>query len=98
VVDSERRALTVHELVRHRGGPDSRMSYLTAIDEQIRRDPLGATWTDGSLHRPTRDLVPISTGVSWPIVTPGCLSDADAIAALDDRGVSMLPDLQLYAR
>jgi hypothetical protein len=59
------------------------MIFLTAIDEQLRRDPLGATWTDGSVHRSTRDLVPVSTGVSWPIVTPGCLSDADVIAALD---------------
>jgi hypothetical protein len=98
VVDSERRARTVHELVSHRGGPDSRMTFLTAIDEQLRRDPLGATWTGGSLQRPTRDLVPVSTGVSWPIVTPGCLSDAEAIAVLDDRGLSMLPELQRAAR
>lgn len=66
------------------------MSFLTAIDEQLRRDPLGATWTDGSLHRPTRDLAPISIGTSGPIVTLGCLSDAEAIAAPDDRGLSML--------
>lgn len=74
------------------------MAFLTAIGEHLDRDPLGATWTDGRLHRPTRDLVPISTGVAWPIITPGCLSDAEAIAALDDRGPSMLPELQLYAR
>lgn len=98
VVDSERRARTVHELVSLRGGPDIRMSFLTAVDEQLRRDPLGATWTGGGLQRPTRDLAPVSTGVSWPIIMPGCLSDADAIAALDDRGLSMLPELQRYAR
>jgi hypothetical protein len=74
------------------------MTFLPAIDEQLRRDPLGATWTGGSLQRPTRDLVPVSTGVSWPIVTPGCLSDAEAIAVLDDRGLSMLPELQRAAR
>jgi len=45
-----------------------------------------------------RDLTPISTGVSWPIVTPGCLADAEAIAALDDRGMSMLPALRPYVR
>jgi hypothetical protein len=39
----------------------------------LRRDPLGATWTGGGLLRPTRDLVPVSTGVSWPIIMPGCL-------------------------
>jgi hypothetical protein len=61
VVDSERRARTVHELASHRGRFETRLSFLTAIDEQLRRDPLGATWTDGSVHRPTRDLVPIST-------------------------------------
>ena len=98
VVESERRARTVHELVSHRVGPDSRLTFLTAIDEQLDRDPLGATWTDGGLHRPTRDLMSISTGVSWPIITPGCLSVGEAIAALDDRGLSMLPELQLYAR
>jgi catechol 2,3-dioxygenase-like lactoylglutathione lyase family enzyme len=97
VVDSERRARTVHDLVSHHGGSDSRMNFLTAIGEQLRRDPLGATWTDGRLQRPARDLVPISTGVSWPIVTPGCLSDAEVIAALDDRGLSFLPELQRYA-
>lgn len=70
---------------------------LTGIDEQLNRDPLGATWADGGLHRPTRDLAPFSTGVSWPIIMPGCLSDAEAIAAMDDRGLSMLPDLQLHA-
>jgi hypothetical protein len=42
--------------------------------------------------------VPASTGASSPILTPGYLSDAEAIAALDDRGLSMLPELQLYAR
>lgn len=94
VVDSERRARTVHELMSQRGGLDSRMSFLTAITEQVRRDPLGATWTDGSVQRPTRDLEPISTGDSWPIVTPGCLSDAEATAALDDRGLAMLPALR----
>jgi hypothetical protein len=74
------------------------LTFLTAIDEQLRRDALGATWTGGSLQRQTRDLVPVSTGVSWPIITPGCLSDGDAIAALDDRGLSMLPELQRFAR
>ncbi len=49
-----------------------------ARDEPLRRDPLGAMWTDGRLYRPTRELVPISSGASWPIVTPGCLSDAEA--------------------
>jgi hypothetical protein len=98
VVDSERRARTVHELVSLRGGPDIRMSFLTAVDEQLRRDPLGAPWTDGSLQRPTRDLAPVSINVSWPIVTPGCLSDPEAIAALDDRGLSMLPGLHTHAR
>jgi Replication-relaxation len=98
VVESERRARTVHELVARRVWPDSRLTFLTTIDEHLRRDPLGATWTDGSLDRSMRDLVPISTGVSWPIVTPGCLSDAEAIAALDDRGLSMLPALRPYVR
>jgi hypothetical protein len=42
--------------------------------------------------------VPISTSISWPIVTPGCLSDSEAIAALDDRGLLMLPELQRYVR
>ena len=98
VVESERRARTVHELVSRRVWPDSRLTFLTTIDEHLRRDPLGATWTDGRLDRATRDLTPISTGTSWPIVTPGCLSDAEAIAALDDRGLSMLPALRPYVR
>jgi hypothetical protein len=95
VVDSERRARTLHELVSSRGRPEIGMSFLTAVGDKLRRDPLGATWTDGHLYRPTRDLVPISIGVSWPILAPGCLSDAEAISALDDRGLSMLPELQL---
>ena len=73
------------------------MTFLAAIDEQMCRDPLGATWTDGSLHRSTRDLVSISTGVSWPIVTPGCPSDAEATAALDDRGDGVVGVRQFLA-
>lgn len=82
----------------HRAGFDGGVNFLTATDEQLRRDPLGATWTDGRLYRPTRDLLPIATGASLPIVTPGCLTDGEAIAALDDRGLTLLPELRLFSR
>ncbi|MBA2718013.1 MAG: replication-relaxation family protein [Chloroflexi bacterium] len=98
VVDSERRARAVHELVSHRAGPASQITFLTAIAQQLHLDPLHATWTDGRVYRPTRDLAAISTEGSWPVITPGCLSDGEAIAALDDRGLTMLPELLLYVR
>lgn len=99
VVESERRARTVHELLLdRRGGPESRLTFLTTIDEQLRLDPLGGRWSDGRNAQPTRDLTPMSAAGSWPILTPGCLSDGDVLAALDDRGAAMLPRLKPYLR
>lgn len=98
VVESERRARTIHELANPRPGAESRLTFLTAVDESIRRDPVGGLWSDGSSMRSTRDLPAISAAPSWPILTPGCLSDGDALAALDDRGVAILPGLAPYVR
>lgn len=94
VVESERRARLVHELATRQAALESGLVFLTAVDERARADPLGVRWTDGRAAWSTRDLAPAAAPVDWPILTAGCLSDADAIAALDDRGTSMLPILR----
>jgi len=98
VVESERRARTIHAQAAVRHGPAARMTVLTAIDEQLRHDPLRGLWSDGAGTRSTRELAAISAEPSWPILTPGCLSDGEALAALDDRGAAMLPALRPYLR
>jgi hypothetical protein len=98
VVDSERRARLVHEIATRQTVVESGMIFLTAVAERARADPLGARWTDGRAAWSTRDLAPAASPVDWPILTAGCLSDADAVAALNDRGTSMLPILRPYIR
>jgi hypothetical protein len=98
VVESERRARTIHELATGRRGPATRLTFLTAVDENVRRDPLGARWSDGRTTRATRELAQMPADIAWPILSPGCLTDGDALAALDDRGAAMLPALRPYLR
>lgn len=43
IVESERRARTVHTQAEGRGGPAVGVTVLTAIDDRLRRDPLGDT-------------------------------------------------------
>ncbi len=98
VVESERRARTVHAQSEHVHGQAMPLTILSAVDEQLRRDPLRGSWSDGAARRSTRDLAAIAVSTSWPILTPGCLSDGDALAALDDRGAAILPALMPYLR
>jgi protein involved in plasmid replication-relaxation len=98
VVESDRRAHTVHRLVTARDMPDGGVRFLTAVVARVSADPMGVRWTDGGGSWPTRDLVTASAPVDWPILIPGCLSDPDALSALDDRGSSMLPSLRPYVR
>lgn len=98
VVESERRARAIHELANTRAGAAGALNFVTAIDVPLRRDPLGGLWSDGRSVRSTRDLSPISANALWPILAPGCLSDGEALAALDDRGTQILPALRPYLR
>ena len=98
VVESERRARTIHQLADRGRVRESGLRFLTTVAERVRADPLGARWTDGRATCPTRQLPPASAAVKWPILTPGCLADADALSALDDRGAAMLPTLAPYVR
>ena len=91
-------ARAVHAQAEIRRGPATRLTVLTAVEWQFRRDPLGGLWSDGPRTWSTRNLAPMSTAVSVPILTPGCLSDGDALAALDDRGTQILPGLRPYLR
>ncbi|NJD27902.1 MAG: hypothetical protein FIA92_06350 [Chloroflexi bacterium] len=97
VVESDRRARTVHAQAEIPGRA-TQLTVLTAVDERLRRDPLGGTWSDGAGMRSIRDLAATGVGPSWPILTPGCLSDGEALAALDDRGAAVLPALRPYLR
>lgn len=96
VVESERRARTVHELASRQQAAESRLNFLTAVDSRVRANPMGATWTDGRTRWLTRDLASVAVTGPRPILTPGCLADADAVAAMDDRALAMIPPLHAY--
>ena len=90
VVESERRARTVHELAGRARGFDAGPAVVTATAERLQRDPIGGLWSDGQTLCPTRRLAHLPTAASLPILSPGCLSDGDTLTALDDRGTAAL--------
>ncbi len=90
VVESSRRAHSVLELAARDAGGGDRVTFLTTVDVRLRADPLGAPWSDGRVKRSLRDLAN-SSPIDQPILMPRCLLDADAIAALDDRALGMVP-------
>lgn len=95
VVESERRGRSILEVARHRAA--SGAQFLAGVNSLVRADPLGAGWWDGGTLRSIRELATSPTD-DIPILRPGCLSDAEAIAALDDRGAALLPALRLFLR
>jgi hypothetical protein len=96
VVESARRAHTIHRLAHERQVAGPQLSFLTAIDEEVRNDPLSAKWTDGDATWSTRDLPAVVTGVSWPILAAGCLAESDDGASMDERAIAMVPPLRTY--
>ena len=98
VVGSHRRSRTVHALARRAGSTVPGVLVVTATEDEILADPLGARWSDGRSSWPTRELPPIASPVDWPILAPGCLADPDALAAFDDRASATLPALRRYFR
>jgi hypothetical protein len=98
VVESDRRARTVHEVANRGHATASGPVFLTAVVRQFQADPLGLGWTDGREMWSTRGLISEAEQASWPILTPGCLVEADAIAALDDRALGMIPSLHAFIR
>jgi hypothetical protein len=74
------------------------VTVLTAVDDRLRRDPLGGLWSDGSSARSTRDLSGVAAATDVAFLAPGCLSDGDALASLDDRAALLLPALSPYLR
>ncbi len=98
IVESERRARTVHTQAEGRRGSASAVTVLTAVDDRLRRDPLGGDWYDGISARSTRNLSGVAVATALPVLAPGCLSDGDALAALDDRAALLLPALSPYLR
>lgn len=64
--------------------------FVTAASDAVRADPLGVRWFDGETERSTRELATTPVPADWLILSPGCLADADAIEALDDRGAGLL--------
>lgn len=90
VVESERRARSILDVASRRADG---AHFLAAVDEHVRADPLGAGWLGGGSTRSIRDLATEPAAEDLPILTPGCLSDAEAIGALDDRGATLLPAL-----
>jgi hypothetical protein len=96
VVESERRGRSILEIARRRSTGGAH--FLAGVDSLIRADPLDAGWWDGDSIRSVRELATAPAAQDLPILTPGCLSDAEAIGALDDRGAAMLPALRPYLR
>lgn len=98
IVESERRARTVHTRAEGRRGAVVGVTVLTAVDDRLRRDPLGGHWSDGSSARSTRSLSGVTVATALPLLASGCLSDGDSLAALDDRAALLLPALSPYLR
>jgi len=98
VIESQRRARTIHGLAHGKGQPAAGLTIVTAVQEQLRRDPLGGLWSDGLTVQTTRELASMSAATTSPILAPGCLSDGDVLAVLDDRGALLLPALRPYLR
>jgi hypothetical protein len=94
VVESARRGQTIIESVIRRSGASA--PFLTAISQRVEADPLGAGWFDGEAERSTRELATASLPDDWLILSPGCLADADAVEALDDRGATLLPAIRPF--
>jgi hypothetical protein len=65
VVESERRARTVHAPTTDAGRPMN-PTILTADGERLFRDPLGTMWSDGETARSIRELPAISSGQQVP--------------------------------
>ncbi len=96
VVESERRGRSILDVARRRSTAGAH--FFAGVDSIVRADPLGAGWWDGESSRSIRDRATATAEEDLPILTPGCLSDAEAIGALDDRGAGMLPALRPYLR
>jgi len=92
VVEGERRAETVRRLIR--AGEDTGPTIIVTTIEALRADPFGARWSDGVTKPPTRGLTPYATGVSAPLLGPGCLDDQEALAAFDHRAIESAPALR----
>ena len=92
VVESARRAQTIHALGRRLPGG---LTVATAVDDEFQADPLGAEWSDGLQPRSAWDLAAASSREE-PVLTPGCLLDVDLVAAFDDRAASALTALAQY--
>ena len=96
VVESERRARTIHELAKRQPARESRLLFVTASAARVAANPLDVLWTAGGNQWSTRELASISAQASLPILMPGCLTEADAGPAMDDRAIAMIPPLHTY--
>ena len=96
VVESERRARTIHGLANGPEQVDGGPLFLTAVDARVHADPLGVTWSDDRMRWSTRELASTADGVGLAILTPGCLAELDAIDALDAGALVMFPSLLAY--
>jgi hypothetical protein len=91
VVESERRARTIHDLLTGRAsGTDGAPQFVTAVVEPLLLDPSAALWSDGQDWCSIRQLAALPTPTDLPILHRGCLADGDALAALDERAVAVL--------
>ena len=98
VVESDRRAQTIHALLATQQGAATGLTFATALDGQLRRAPLDAPWSDGEAMRSTRGLAPMASSVPGRILTSGCLADGESLAALDERAVATLAALGPYVQ
>jgi ribosomal protein S11 len=92
VVEGEKRAESVRRLIR--AGEDTGPTIIVTTIDALRADPFGARWSDGATKPPTRGLTPYATGVTEPLLGPGCLDGPDALAAFDHRAIESVPALR----
>lgn len=95
VADSVRRGHRFVESAIRQYGRDT--PFVTASTDAVLADPLRVKWFDGDTEHSTRELAIAPVPADWLILAPGCLTDADSIEALDDRGAALLPALLPYA-
>jgi hypothetical protein len=95
VVESARRAQSIHALGRRLPGG---LPVITAVANDLMRDPLGEVWFDGRLLRSTSYLGAPTALPFEQILVSGCLVEGDVLATFDDRAVSTLSALAPYLR
>jgi hypothetical protein len=88
IVDSARRARTIHDLAAdERGG---RLPIVSAQLEDLATELFGRPWSSGRSMVRTDELPAVDVDPALAPLAPTCLLEANTLATLDDRAAGML--------